>query len=259
MNELQLLSRSAPMITGAVPKQKRHRRGLPRRIKSFASICSSRAFSRSALKNFREVSSVELLQHCLSVRDERPWFEFVRRFQPLIAAVLTKTLRRSIHPGPSLVDDLVQETYLKLCANDFKALRNFDCRHEHALEGFLKVVASNVAQDYLRSFLSQKRGSGKAEDNLEKTMLKADCMASSITNLERTVIVRQIEQCLEKQRLEPNFKRNCRIFWLYYRYGLTAEAIARLPGTGLSTKGVESALLRLTELLRININGTVAS
>jgi RNA polymerase sigma-70 factor (ECF subfamily) len=44
--------------------------------------------------------------------------------------------------------------------------------------------------------------------------------------------------------------RNSKIFWLYYRAGLSAAAIAALPGIGLSTKGVESLILRITRELR---------
>ena len=45
------------------------------------------------------------------------------------------------------------------------------------------------------------------------------------------------------------------MFWLYYRVGLTANAIAALPSIGLSMKGVESTILRLIRLLRQEISG----
>lgn len=40
------------------------------------------------------------------------------------------------------------------------------------------------------------------------------------------------------------------IFWLYYRDGLTTRAISSLPFVGLSTKGVESTIHRLTRMVR---------
>ena len=45
-------------------------------------------------------------------------------------------------------------------------------------------------------------------------------------------------------------ERDRRIFWLYYRAGLKPAVIARMPGIGLSVKGVESAVFRLTKLVR---------
>jgi RNA polymerase sigma-70 factor (ECF subfamily) len=45
-------------------------------------------------------------------------------------------------------------------------------------------------------------------------------------------------------------ERDRALFWLYYRQGYTAEEIARLPSAGLTAKGVESALRRVTVWLR---------
>ena len=198
------------------------------------------------------VTSAELIEVCLNSPQEG-WDEFVRRFQPLIAIVIVRTLRRCITPNPNLVDDLVQESYLKLCANDFRVLREFKCHHECALMGFLKVVASNVAQDYLRNLLSLKRGSGKSEDDLEQVVLWKEPAVSSAEQMEREITLHQVQRCLEKELAEPHRIRDCRIFWLYYREGLTAKAISRRAGIGLSVKGVESALFRLTHLIRTKL------
>jgi len=149
----------------------------------------------------------------------------------------------------------VQETYLKLCADNFKALRRFECRHENSLAGFLKVVASNVTQDYLRGYLSQKRGSGKGEDDIEKTIPTADSFASSSESIEHKILLGQIERCLETECPEANSTRDRKIFWLYYGHGLTAQAISRRSDIGLSIKGVESALFRLTQLLKTKFCG----
>src|SRR5262249_50785763 len=101
--------------------------------------------------DLRKLPAPELLRCCLQ-GDQACWLEFVRRYQPLMAAVIVKTIRRWKYssPAPALVDDLLQETYLKLFSNNFRALREFDFRHEAALFGFLKVVTSNVVHDYLR-------------------------------------------------------------------------------------------------------------
>jgi hypothetical protein len=55
-----------------------------------------------------------------------------------------------------------------------------------------------------------------------------------------------LEFCIEGRDKD----RNRRIFWLYYRAGLSAAAISVLPGIGLSTKGVESLILRMTREVR---------
>src|SRR5215510_3352402 len=94
-----------------------------------------------------EIAIRELLNLCLGSEDQELWQKFVRRTQPLIASVIINTLRRWREPSPSLVDDLIQETYLKLFANDCKALRSIRNEHENAIFGYLKVTASNATVD----------------------------------------------------------------------------------------------------------------
>src|SRR6185312_12850398 len=97
-----------------------------------------------------EIPIRELLQLCLSTDAEEHWSKFVRRTQPLIANVIINTVRRWKQPAPSLVDDLIQNTFLKLFDNDKKALRSIKNEHENTIFGYLKVVASNVVRDHFR-------------------------------------------------------------------------------------------------------------
>jgi RNA polymerase sigma-70 factor (ECF subfamily) len=193
-----------------------------------------------------------LLESCLRSRDEFLWTEFIRRSQPVIAGVVVKTVRRWTTPSPALIDDLVQDTYVKLCANDFRALRQFVCRHENALFGFLKVVAANTVQDHFRGSYSQKRGCGKDEEELDRAMVRVGASRRS-EDVERGILLREIESHLEICAAGPNFARDRTIFLLYYRQGLTARRISQLPDIELTVKGVESTLLRLTRLIRLKV------
>src|SRR5437667_159549 len=65
------------------------------------------------------------------------------------------------------------------------------------------------------------------------------------------VVVKTAHRWGESSRSVQDLPRSRLIFWLYYRSGLSASAIASIPNIGLTTKGVESALLRLTRLVRI--------
>src|SRR6478736_7527298 len=97
-----------------------------------------------------EIPIRDVLHLCLSSDAQEHWREFVHRTQPLIASVIINTVRRWKEPAPSLVDDLIQETYVKLFANDRKALRSIKNEFENTIFGYLKVVASNVARDHFR-------------------------------------------------------------------------------------------------------------
>jgi RNA polymerase sigma-70 factor (ECF subfamily) len=199
----------------------------------------------------------DLVELCLYSRDEAAWVEFVRRSQPVIARVIVKSLRRRANPQVNLVDDLVQTTYLKLCTGNFRALRELKYEHENELFGFLKTVASNVVRDHFRAAYSQKRGRGMREDPVDE-ITDTPAVSGQSEQVDRTILVAQIKECLETQAADPTFARDNVIFWLYYKQGLSAKAISQLPAIGLTAKGVESALLRLTRIVREKLAGRSA-
>src|SRR5438270_1374276 len=162
----------------------------------------------------KKLSARELVRLCLESRDEAMWKEFVCRFQPLIAGVIVKRLLR--HPGHihagSLVDDLVQDTFLKICINDFKALREFHFQHENALYAFLKVIAAHVVEDYFRNLNSRKRGSGHGEESLEDIPSTLLATSHPAETLDQGIMLSEIKECLEELASDPNFLRDYTIF-----------------------------------------------
>ena len=186
----------------------------------------------------------DLLDLCLRSDDQVQWQEFVRRTQPLIANVIINTLRRWRDPSPSLVDDLVQETFLRLFANDRKALRSIRNEYENTIFGYLKVVASNVSCDYFR----------QPKNKVPEVELDDLVVPPSPDGFDRIQFERlkdQIEACLERGlSSSETYKRDVAIFWLYYEQGYTAREVSEIAGIGLSVKGVESTLLRLTRLIK---------
>jgi RNA polymerase sigma-70 factor (ECF subfamily) len=204
------------------------------------------------------LSTEELVLRCGQSGDAAAWEEFIRRFHRPIATVVLRVARRWGVSSPQLIDDLVQDTYLKLCANDFRLLRSFKAHHPDAFYGYLKVVAANLVHDHFKAAHSAKRGSGAAEVAEHPEITPAANFAATPTAAqitERQILLQQLDALLRKLAQGPHLERDCRVFWLYYRTGLTASAIAALPSIGLSTKGVESTLLRLTRLLRQEMIG----
>lgn len=201
----------------------------------------------------KKLSIQELLQLCLATQDPAPWQEFVCRVQPLISKVVGRTARRSRWPStdPALVDDLTQDTFMKLFANDYRALREFQFEDENHFFGFIKTVASNVAHDYIRKVDSSKRPDGRDQEDMEKAKETVPDKSSLAKDTLSQILITEIQRTLEEElRNEPNFRRDITIFWLYYRWGLTAKEISKLRSIDLTVKGVESVLLRLTRLIR---------
>lgn len=196
------------------------------------------------------LSTEELLLRCVQTGDAAAWKEFIRRFHGLIATVVLRVARRWGETSSQCVDDLVQGVYLKLCDHDCQRLRKFQSRHEDAFFGYLKVVAANHAQDTCKAAHSAKRGSGAKDASVGESVADSRAAPAGAETSERRILLQELDALLLKLAQGPHLERDRKVFWLYYRVGLTASAIAALPSIGLSTKGVESTISRLTRLLR---------
>jgi len=196
------------------------------------------------------MSLEELVRACAQGGDAAAWEEFVRRFHPLIAGVVVRTARRWGASSPALFDDLVQESYVKLCRDHMRLLREFEPQHPEAFYGYLKVIAANVVHDHFRALHSRKRGPGAGDCEAEDLGRTAKAVGEGTPDrIERAILLREVDAVL--LTLEgAEATRDRAIFWLYYRQGLTAQAIAELPTLSVGVKGVESVLHRLTRLVR---------
>jgi RNA polymerase sigma-70 factor (ECF subfamily) len=190
----------------------------------------------------------EVVKACLDSPSAAAWETFVRCFQPTIASGVIAVLRqRNLRPEPSLVDDLIQETYFKLCRDGCKVLRAFKWQGDNSIFAYIKVVAITCSRDHFRAHSAQKRG-----NELEVHGTDAEAV-SSTGSMEKDLLLGEMERHLER-RVESVRDRN--IFWLYYRQGFNAREIAALPNVDLTAKGVESLLFRLTKLLRDTLGPT---
>ena len=207
--------------------------------------------------NYAHLSPPELFAICASGGDAACWQEFMRRFNPVIARSVLRVAACHGTNNRSLIDDLVQETYLKICTDQCKLLRTFTPQSPESTFAFLKVVAARVAQDFFKSRLAEKRAPESNADSLEEmsTPNAPPRSNSSLNHAERAVLISQIDSKLKDILPDKELQRSRTVFWLYYRSGFTANAIASLPTLGLTTKGVESLLLRLTRLVRENLSG----
>jgi RNA polymerase sigma-70 factor, ECF subfamily len=204
--------------------------------------------------DYSALSPAELFSVCASGGDANCWQEFIRRFNPVIARSILRIAIRHGASDKALIDDLMQETYLKICASECKLLRSFTSRHPESPFGFLKVVATSVARDFFKSRVAEKRAPEATASSVEEmTTPGPKCPQNALNQTERAVLVAQIDRKLRAVVPVAELQRARTVFWLYYRSGLTADAIASLPAVELTTKGVESLLFRLTRLVRENL------
>jgi RNA polymerase sigma-70 factor (ECF subfamily) len=203
------------------------------------------------LARYAKFSSTELVRECAGSKDENAWAEFIRRFQVVIAATVLRTARHWGEPSRAQLDDLIQDTYLKLCENDSRLLRSFQPRHQNSIYGFLRVVAANVVHDHFKSALAAKRGAGQTEaitDPVQIDPKMAD--TDGFEMVSQRIQLDQVDKVLRQVTAGKDQDRKRIIFWLRHQQGLTASEIASIPSLGLTTEGVESILLRLAVMIR---------
>jgi RNA polymerase sigma-70 factor, ECF subfamily len=198
--------------------------------------------------NWEELPADKLLRACASAHNSDAWEEFVRRFHAVIAAAATRVSQGC--GAFEEVDDVVQEIYFKFCSDKARILDSAREMHSNAVFGFVKVVATNTARDFFRSRGALKRGVRRM------AVLDEDSEDLALPeNIERYVTLEQISEILLTITEGERAPRDRAIFYLYYRDGMSAQAISELPGIDLNAKGVEGVLYRLTGTLRRTVSG----
>jgi RNA polymerase sigma-70 factor, ECF subfamily len=191
----------------------------------------------------------ELARACAHSADTAEWGEFLGRCAPVAALVAARVARIWQRTASSaVVDDIVQEVFVKLCEQERRILREFKPKGDDSFLALLRVITASVANDYFRRQYSEKRG-GKVVTMLLDEEPSSMVAAHNDQDAQRAVLFNELDRKL-RSASGATAERDRAIFWLYYLQGLTADEIASLPGSELSAKGVESALRRVTAWLR---------
>ncbi len=181
-----------------------------------------------------------LFQACADRSDPGAWEEFVRRYGALLERTVCRFAQARGNRGRQMLDDLVQECYSRLCADDARALRVFQPTRPDSEFGYLKVIATHAAIDYFRRnstdrFNVSLDNAPEPEDNPDP---------------DREILLQQVDACLLRITEGPKQDRDRAVFRLYYMQGMSAKAISQIPSLGLRCEGVESLLGRLRKALR---------
>jgi len=100
----------------------------------------------------------DLIKRCAEQpADRRAWNEFYRRFDDHIRAMVIRYggLKRLYRQD--LVDDLMQDAYVRLVKHDCKALKNFRGENENAIYTFLAFTARTAVDEYAKKRNAKKR------------------------------------------------------------------------------------------------------
>ncbi len=178
----------------------------------------------------------------------------MRRYQRPMILTIIRILRQAGAFAPTIIDDLLQDTYLRLCADNFAPLHRFISRHPDDFEHMMRVTATSVVQDYLRAKMSQKRG-GQYRQIPDPDLLLAGQVEAedAATKIEQEAQLDEIDRLLQRAADSPSAPRDRSIFWMHFQLGMSSEAIARIASIGLTPKGVESSIFRTLQFIRKNL------
>jgi RNA polymerase sigma-70 factor (ECF subfamily) len=205
---------------------------------------------------YSSLSLKDVVCLCAGPRDDEAWEEFVSRVGKPISLTIMRTGSLWSEPSRSLVEDLVQVTYLKLWEDGCRLLRNFAIQHPEAILGYLKKTAANVTHDYFKHGYSQSSGGDKPHVSTSDVDPEAgEEVNGSQERIAFGVFLNEIDEHLKRGLTGPDQERDRMIFWLYFRQGMSTTEIASLPTIGLGAKGVGSVIERLKHCIREQILG----
>lgn len=180
------------------------------------------------------------ISRCLR-RDPEAWEELIASHREAVLRVLSKLLGTT---DPNSIPDLEQKTYERLL--DPKVLQGIE-GPQH-LRGWVCRTAANLAKDRRRRM--RVRRSQPLDEEMDGGA--GDLLDASYgpeATVQRKQKVERILAALEHIVTGPNADRDKLIFHSYYLDDLGAAEIAALD-VGLTPKGVETVIFRLTKRLR---------
>ena len=174
-------------------------------------------------------------------RDPELWNDFVCLYHRYLARCVKTALDLLVQPRPSafeqVVEDIVQNVYLRLLKHDGRALRAFRGGSDAAISRYLRIIALNLTRNYLRGLRAQKRGHEEisietaADDQDRKTTMVKLIDPDSQRELQNLDFEEEINNLLTQVLISSNRNRDMLIFQLYYFDDLDAEEIAEIVGT----------------------------
>jgi RNA polymerase sigma-70 factor (ECF subfamily) len=217
---------------------------------------SSTASNVPRQTRYSSLSLKDLVCLCAGPRDDEAWEEFVSRVGRPISLTIMRTASLWGEPSRSLVEDLIQVTYLKLWEDGCQLLRDFAIQHPEAILGYLKKTAANATHDYFKHRHSESSGGNKPHVSTGDVEPEAGKeVHGSQEKIAFGVFLSELDEYLKRGLAGPDQERDRMIFWLYFRQGMSTKEIASLPTVGLSAKGVGSVIERVKHCIREQILG----
>lgn len=211
-----------------------------------------------------EISNPDLIRRCASSPDDSTlWQEFIRRFDDFLRRTAVRLLGSPVVPAPArlvaLVEDIVQDVYVRLLHDDCRALLQFRGENEEAIFPYLHSITATVILNHFRATRAKKRP--RVERSLNASIAWAeedfrplsavipDPRTLSEEEIRLAELRDEINYLLDRILHGPNKSRDKLIFQLFHFDGLSPEEIAQISAIDMNPHGIEVVLSRIRQKL----------
>jgi RNA polymerase sigma factor (sigma-70 family) len=198
---------------------------------------------------------------CATSDDDRAWSELIRRFDPVVRQAVVRIFQVQL-PGSfnqQDVEDACQDSWIKLCGNGRRHLRNYPDRSEGEFHMYLRKTAKNVVRDKMKRDRAEKRPKRAMVDEETRDLIidrAPDTRVPVDVKTESNQIKERITPLLRKHwKNRPTCERDIVICNLRLLDELSAARIASIDSLGLSRGGVEKVIERGLKILQQNFGG----
>ena len=217
--------------------------------------------------DIKKLTNTELVKLCArEPRNRNAWLEFYSRFDERIWLVVFRECRANITYEMTsqlnqVVQDLVQEVYLRLVEKKCKALKAYEGACENSIYIYLGTIAKNVVRNYVIKMAAQKRPSIEkfiydtsfVTEGGRETLV-SDRFQSNYGDIEDEfrleILEEEIEDILDKCLKGKDRERNKIIFKLYFYEGFSSEEITSQFSFNLSSKRIGNIISEVKQELR---------
>lgn len=187
----------------------------------------------------------EFVSRCIA-GDARAWKVMVDRYSRLVAHVVRQTLRSRLRSyAEDDVNDIVEDVYVHLVADDCRVLRNF--RAPFNLKSWLAVSAARKALDFCKRRRPQMSLDEKARGDGELSTV-GDLIEGD-DGTERSHMARDVREAFEQAPLNPKERI---VLSMYFFDNCSYSEIAAVAGVSENSIGptIHRALDKVEDVLR---------
>jgi len=210
-----------------------------------------------------KIKNNDLVSLCArELSNRKAWLEFYDRFDDRIRLVIYRECKAIIIDErdaqfQETIEDLVQDVYMKLLANNCKALKDFIGASENSIYTYLGIIARNVVLNYATKMNAQKRPT--VERSIDEVLditekggkIRIKNFGSSpFDDLEVEFLKEELETILDRIMTGSFKQRNKLIIKLHIYWGLSAEEIVSQLPYQMSPKTVSNLITRIKQQLR---------